>query len=269
MSTRPVVIKIGGATLDERASREAFARAIAQLRERTPGGIVLIHGGGKAVDRHLDRLGFTTQRRDGIRITPPDQLDEIVGVLAGRVNKALVGALLACGVRAVGLCLGDAHDIPTRKATAFDFDPGRVGEVITASSDTPRAPLLRTLLGAGFTPVLSSIGIDAAGECLNVNADDAAAGVASLIHAAELVLMTDVPGVLDATRAVVPELSRARIDAMIASGEIGGGMIPKVRAALETARSLNAPVRIMPGNDQAALTRWAQGQGVGTRILPD
>lgn len=266
MKPPPVVVKIGGATLDDASTRDVFAHAIAQLRARTPGGIVLVHGGGKAVDRHLDRLGFTTERREGIRITPPDLIDEIVGVLAGRVNKALVGALLVRGVAGVGLCLGDAHDIPTRKATGYAFDPGRVGEVAIAGG-SGEARLLRLLLGAGYTPVLSSIGIDAAGGFLNVNADDAASGVAALLHAAELVLMTDVPGVLNGSGRVVPELAREQIDAMIASGEIGGGMIPKVRAALETARALKAPVRIMPGNDPEALSRWAGGQDVGTRIL--
>jgi len=285
--TGPIVIKVGGTTLEDQRSAPALWRAIASLHATHPTGIILVHGGGKAVDRHLDRLGFTTQRRDGIRITPADQLDEITGVLAGRINKALVGSLLAAGARAVGLCLGDGNAVPTRKATRYPFDPGQVGEVSLPLTDAsegrgagssapkPRSSsslppnLLTHLLASKFLPVLSSIGIDAAGEFLNINADDAAAGVAGMLGAEALVLLTDVPGILDATKTLVREATPQRIESMISSGEIHGGMIPKVRAALEAATSTGTPVVILSGNDPAALAEWAAGKPVGTRIVPN
>lgn len=266
MTRGPLVIKVGGTTLEDQRSAPALWKAVATLHVSHPGGVVLVHGGGKAVDKHLDRLGFTTQRREGIRITPADQLDEITAVLAGRINKSLVGSLNASGAKAVGLCLGDGQSVPTRKSTRYSFDPGRVGEVIPGKADA--ANLLRVLLAGRFLPVLSSIGIDDRGEFLNINADDAAAGVAAQLTAESLILCTDVPGILDANKAIVPEATAERVESMIASGEITGGMIPKVRAALDAAKAINAPVIILSGNDPAALADWAAGKPVGTRIAP-
>lgn len=266
MTRGPIVIKIGGTTLEDRRSAPALWHSIAALGKSHAGGVVLVHGGGKAVDRHLDRLGFTTERREGIRITPADQLDEITGVLAGRINKSVVGSLNAAGAKAVGLCLGDGAAVPTRKADRYSFDPGRVGEVTPGEYEARN--LLHVLLAEGFLPVLSSIGIDEHGEFLNVNADDAAAGVAATLKAEALVLFTDVPGILDGQKRLVPEVNGQRVEQMISSGEITGGMIPKARAAVQTARSIGAPVVILSGNDPAVLGEWAAGKTVGTRITP-
>ncbi|GJQ30368.1 MAG: acetylglutamate kinase [Phycisphaerae bacterium] len=266
MSTGPMVIKVGGTTLEDQRTAPALWKAVADLHRSHAGGVVLVHGGGKAVDAHLARLGFTTERREGIRITPADQLEEIVAVLAGRINKSLVGALARVGVKAVGLCLGDGGSIPTVKSARYGFDPGRVGEVVPNAADA--GALLRVLLRHGYLPVLSSIGLDAAGEFLNINADDAAAGVAGALAADTLVLLTDVPGILDAERRVIPETTPGAIDAMIASGVIAGGMIPKVRAAADAASATRAPVIILSGNDPEAFASWTAGKPVGTRVLP-
>lgn len=260
----PIVIKIGGVALEQQRSAPTLWRALLGLHARV--GVVLVHGGGKAVDGLLAKLAMPTERREGIRITPADQMDVIAGVLAGTVNKSLVGAINSAsqgGRSAVGLCLGDGGAVRAFKATRFGFDPGRVGDVDIAST---QGRLIATLLRDGFMPVLSSIGIDDAGELLNINADDAAAALAKALKASALVLLTDVPGVKDQTGAVVARLDAAGIERMIASGEIGGGMIPKVRAALETARVIGAPVTIMSGADTSALERWAQGQPVGTQV---
>lgn len=266
MSPGPVVIKVGGTMVEDLSTAPPLWRAIAALHASHPAGVVVLHGGGKAVDRHLDRLGMVTQRKEGIRITPPEQLDEIVGVLAGRVNKAIVSQFLAIGTRAVGLCLGDGGAVPTARTTRYAFDPGRVGEVVeTAASPGPN--LLRVLLREGFLPVLSSIGIDSAGF-LNVNADDAAAGVARTIGASALVLMTDVPGILDGRKNLVPQIDEAGILQLIASGEISGGMIVKARAASQTAQKIGAPVVILSGSGPAALEAWCKGEPAGTRVLP-
>lgn len=265
MPTGPIVIKIGGTALEQHASAPRMWQALADLHQRRPRGqgVVLLHGGGKAVDAHLARLGFVTERREGIRITPPDQLDQITAVLAGLINKSLVGRLCAVGARAVGLCLGDGGAVQTVKTTRFSFDPGRVGEVVASrANDT----LLHVLLRAGFLPVLSSIGIDAEGRFLNVNADDAAAGVAAVLGASSLVLMTDVPGLLDARQEVVPEANAAVVESMIAAGEITGGMIPKARAALDAAGALGAPVTILDGTHPDPIARWAAGETIGTRF---
>jgi acetylglutamate kinase len=125
------------------------------------------------------------------------------------------------------------------------------------------------LLGAGFMPVVSSIGISGEGELLNVNADDAAAGLAGVVGARALLLMTDVPGIAGDDGRVIAELTRGGVERLIESGTIRGGMIVKARAAAESARRLGAPVVILPGNEPGALARWAEGRAVGTRLVPD
>jgi acetylglutamate kinase len=264
MHSSPIVIKIGGTALEDRSSAPMVWTAVAKLHTQHPGGVVLLHGGGKAVDRHLDRLGFTTERRDGIRITPSEQIEEITAVLAGKINKSIVQQLNTLGINAVGLCLGDGAMLKTVKSTKYAFDPGRVGEVIADPSR--KSELLPLLLTAGFLPVLSSIGMDELGF-LNLNADDAAAGIAASLGAKALVLLTDVPGIFDETKTVAREMDSDRIESLVASGHIVGGMIVKARAAAATAISTGVPVVILSGNDPSAIGDWASGKPVGTRIL--
>jgi acetylglutamate kinase len=200
------------------------------------------------VDRQLARLGIVTERIEGIRITPPDAIEEIVGVLAGRVNTRLVGMVAAAGGQPVGLSLGDGGLCACRKATRYPFDPGAVGEI-----DGGDPSVITALLEAGFLPVVSSIGLDADGSFLNVNADDAAAAIARIVGARELALLTDVSGVLDADRRVIPTLDRAAIERLVADGTITGGMIAKVRGALDAAERAGVPVTIASWKDPASL----------------
>jgi len=263
----PLVVKLGGAALDDPAAAPWVWSAIARMHEahsRDGGGVVLVHGGGKAVDRMLDRLGMPTERRDGIRLTPADQIDPIVGVLAGSMNKSLVGWLQRHGTRSVGLCLGDGGLCAVRTTQRYAFDAGRVGEVIGGDPH-----LVKALLCAGLLPVISSIGLDVDGTALNVNADEAAAGIAKVVDASGLILLTDVAGVLDRTGTLIPRLDAAQVEAAIADGTIAGGMIPKVRGALEAAQSCGAPVTIAGWNRAEDLDALALGGTAGTTILPD
>lgn len=259
----PVIIKIGGSTLESRSTAALWPALVTKLHAEGRGGVVLVHGGGKAVDRQLDRMGFASERREGLRITPDDQIDQVVAILAGSVNKSVVGAINAAGGRAVGLCLGDGRLTRSIVKTGLSFDPGRVGEV--AGGDPS---LLHALLAAGFLPVISSIGLDEAGRPLNINADDAAAGLAEIARASRLILLTDVPGVMDASGHVVPELTTARCREMIESGEIRGGMIPKVRAAARLAAA-GVEVVIISAEVDQLLALIGAGGAVGTRFLPD
>ncbi|MFM1830553.1 MAG: Acetylglutamate kinase [Planctomycetota bacterium] len=258
---RPLVIKLGGALLDEPQAHAATFDALADaVRSRAS---VLVHGGGKAVDRQLERLGMVSRKRDGIRITPPEQMEQVQGVLAGCMNGRLVGQLLRRGVRAVGLSLGDGGLLQAALSRRFDFDPGRVGEL---SGGDPL--LVTSLLAEGFVPVLSSIAMDAQGEPLNVNADEAAAAVARLVRAERLVLLTDVPGVLDGRGHVVPRLDAATCAAMIETGQVTGGMIAKVRGALEAASVAGVPVLVCGWSDPTVLARLADADPPGTRLDP-
>ena len=258
MSEGPFVVKLGGALLDRPEAAGSFFDALARLHRERREGVVIVHGGGAAVDRQLAALGHSSERREGIRITPPEQMDVIAGVLAGTMNKRLVGTLRAIGLPAVGLSLGESGVAECRKTTAFAFDPGRVGEICGG-----RPRLLEVLLAEGFMPVLSSIGLDAEGGLLNVNADDAAAGLARVLHARELVLLTDVPGVLGPQGTMLERIDAETMGKGIDEGWISGGMIAKVRGALGAAHAARVPVRIASWAEPAALLALVDGSATG------
>lgn len=261
----PLVVKVGGALLeaaeaDPAAHAPTFAGLVALHHAhaaRGGGGIVLVHGGGAQVDAMLARLGIETPRVEGIRVTPREAIDPIAGVLAGSAHLRFLGHLARHGARAVGLSLSDGGLCECRHTTRFAFDAGEVGEI--AGGD---GAVVRTLLAAGFLPVVNSIGLSAEGAPLNVNADEAACAIARVTGADALVLLTDVAGVLDAAKRLIPALDAAAIDALIADGTISGGMIPKVRNALAAAREAGCPATIASWRDPAAIATGA----AGTRI---
>lgn len=265
---RPIVIKIGGVALEQQSASPTLWKQLLALAQRTPGGIVLVHGGGKAVDRLLDKLGMPTARHEGLRITPTDQMDVIAGVLAGTLNKSLVGCINAAGGKGVGLCLGDGNELPSARMERPGVDLGRVGVVRSDLVQPGQARLLALLLREGYFPIIACIAIDAAGGLLNVNGDDAAAGVAKALRASSLVLLTDVAGVLDEHKQLIPSLSRPHIQSLASRGVITGGMLPKLLAASEVADDLGVPVTIMSGSTTSDLERYARGERVGTQILP-
>ena len=261
----PVVVKIGGTTLEDPATSPRLWDAVAALARQRH--VVVVHGGGKAVDRLLEKLGLKVERVQGLRVTPPDQMEHIAAVLAGSLNKRIVAALLTRGTRAIGLSLGDGEGIPTHIKHVPGADLGHVGEVTTTERAGPGQGLLPVLLREGYTPILSSIGIDPQGTLLNLNADDAAAGVAWHLRASSLILMTDVPGILGADKQLIPEIDGSGIERLISTGVIGGGMIPKARAAAQAAAHIGAPVIILSGNDPDSLARWSAGKPAGTTVL--
>jgi len=271
-----IVIKVGGAIIDQTAALSRLCTVLAELHTRLSvnqgSGVVIVHGGGLAIDAHLRTLGYEPHRIDGIRVTPPDQIDAVVEILAGRMNRSLVGKVNAAlksssgASIAVGLCIGDGGLTTARPVACGDINYGCVGE-ITGGDPT----LVRTLLGAGFLPVISPIASnDAGGVCgaLNVNADDAAAAVAEIIKAESLVMLSDVPGVLDADSTLIDTLDASRIDQLISDGTISGGMIPKVRAALQTATRTGVATRIASWKHPETLLGLATGEGCGTLVLP-
>ncbi|MEL7471745.1 MAG: acetylglutamate kinase [Planctomycetota bacterium] len=231
--SRPVVLKIGGAILDDTPRMRSLLGAIAAHAGR---GVVLVHGGGTTADRLLARLGIETPRIDGLRSTPDEAVDPVVGALAGVANHQIVSALRAQGGRAVGLTLSAGGMTVARR---LDTRLGHVGEVVETNGN-----LLGVLLDQGFVPVVSSVGDDGAGDALNINADDAAVAVASACAADRLAFLTDVAGVLDAEGRTIERLDAERMAALEASGVIRGGMGPKVRGALRAAAALGIPVVI-------------------------
>jgi len=262
-ATGPLVVKLGGAAVDDPAAGDALWDAVAALHRSEKKGLVLVHGGGAAIDRRLAALGMTSERREGIRITPDEHIGEVVATLNGVINPGVVAELQTRGVPAVGLTLADGMFATCVKSTKFSFDPGRVGEV---TGGDPRLAL--SLLRTGFMPVFSSIGFDAEGRALNVNADEAAASVAWILGARGMILLTDVEGILDQRGALVPSLHASEVDDLINAGVIGNGMIPKARGAVQAANASGAPVYIASWKNPANLARIAHGESVGTRVLP-
>lgn len=261
----PIVIKLGGALLDDPSANASFFLALAQFIQHNQ-NVVLVHGGGKSVDRHLELLGFKSEKRDGIRITPAQHMQEIAGVLAGQMNTRLVGLLQSRGVNAVGLTLADGATTTARKTKKFAFDAGRVGEITGGD-----ASLIQTLLRNGCTPIFSSIGMDSVGELLNINADEAAAAIARLVSARQLVLLTDVAGVIDNAGNIISSLDRNSVDRLTQSGAITGGMIAKVRAALEASEQAGVATLVAGWNDANVLQTMSNADNEtfsGTLFLP-
>lgn len=258
----PLVVKIGGAGVDEPRKAAELWRALGEAQRQLGGKLVLVHGGGRAVDAHLERLGYKTERIAGLRVTPAEQAGEIAAVLAGRVNKALVGALMAAGVSACGLCLGDGAALACEKMEIPEGDLQRVGKVTGGEGR-----VLQLLMGAGVMPVLCSVGLDEDGEFLNVNADDAAAGVAKVLGARGLVLLTDVEGILGADGKRIERIDGRGIEGLISEGVIRGGMMPKARAAVTAAKTSGAPTVIASFNRPEDLVRIARGETAGTVVV--
>ncbi len=259
----PLVVKLGGAALEDGATCPDLWAALAELHRSEPGGLVVIHGGGKIVDKRLAALGIVSERIEGIRITTPEQVIEVVATLAGLVNTRVVGFLQQAGAPAVGLTLTDGALADVARSKRYDFDPGCVGEVAGG-----RAELAETLLTAGFLPAIATVGVGAEGEMLNVNADEAAAGVAAVLGARALILLTDVDGVKDASGAILERIDADEAESLIASGAIYNGMIPKVHGALDAANVSGAPTAIASWHDPANIAALARGEGKGTWVYP-
>ena len=251
------VLKLGGELLEDAA---AMARAAVGIRALADAGpLVVVHGGGRAIDADLRARGVTPRFVDGIRLTDAATLDSVVAVLAGRINTAFVAALGAAGVGAVGLTGADAGlglstlAPPMRTSDGGEVAPGLVG----VPCDHADAKLLRDLLALGYVPVAASIGVSAHGELLNVNADVLAAHLARAIHADRLIIAGSTAGVFDASGATCACLDPAAARAMVAAGTARDGMVAKLAAALSAVDGGVASVRIVDGRTG----EYANGRG--------
>jgi acetylglutamate kinase len=252
MSSGIVVVKLGGTTL---ADQQQVLNEVAAVARRRP--VILVHGGGKRMTEWLDRLGVQTRFEGGLRVTDPAALEVAAAVLRGVVNSELVAALRDAGCDAVGLSGVDGGLLIGERI------PG-LGLVATVTG--VRRDLLDSLLVGGQVPVVAPLARDEDGLVCNVNADDAAAGIAAGIGATQLVLMTDVDGVRgrDGSRldTVTPEEAQALID----DGTIAGGMVPKVKAALSAVSWDEAEAIIADGSATNALQRALDDPSFGTRV---
>lgn len=230
---------------------------IKQLQEKVC--VVVVHGGGPMVEELLAALELKSEKIKGLRVTPEEHMPYIVGALAGTANKQLCGLAIQAGLNPVGLSLADGKICI---GSMLSPELGRVGSVIAGDPT-----LLKLLVSNEMLPIISSIGTDTHGKLLNVNADQAATVIAQLLNA-ELILLSDVPGVLDSNRTLIEKLNSADIEALISNGVIRDGMIVKVQAALTAAQSLKRSVTIASWKSAEKLLGFLHNEPVGTRVSP-
>jgi acetylglutamate kinase len=248
-----VVLKIGGNELDDEDFLFGLARAVQTLQEdgKHP---VIVHGGGKAIADYQKRLGLETRTIEGLRVTSEEDIDLVEMVLSGLMNKRIVRTLVKAGIRAAGISGVDDGTIQVEKMWHPLGDLGRVGEIQDVDLF-----LVNTLLDAGIVPVISPVSFGSYDALsYNVNADHAAAALAARVQAIKMIFVSNVPGILIAQR-VVRAVTADQAEAWISNGSINGGMVPKVRSAIQAVRS---------GVAQAVITNLAGIQeGSGTGII--
>lgn len=262
------VIKYGGHAMIEPHLRDGFARDVALLKYV---GInpVVVHGGGPQIDQMLAAMGVVSERIDGLRVTDDRTMEVVEMVLGGKLNQEIVSLICQHGGRAVGLSGKDdgfmrgAKVAQMRTKKGALVDPGRVGEV--AKVDTT---ILAQLMNGGFIPVIAPIAVDEKGNSLNVNADTVAGAVAAALSAEKLVLMTDIEGVKDREKKLIPSLTAAAVARLKADGVIEGGMIPKVQCGLDAVQAGVGKAHIIDGRvEHAVLLEIFTDEGIGTEIV--
>jgi acetylglutamate kinase len=265
---KTIVVKLGGNAMVDEALQAGFARDVVLLKLVGMNPVV-VHGGGPQIERLLTQLGIKSEFVEGMRVTDAATMDVVEMVLGGAVNKDIVTLINQAGGRAVGLTGQDGGFIRARKmmmpakGRPNEFlDIGQVGEIEVID---PR--VIATLEEGGFIPVVAPIGMGDDGHSYNINADLVAGKLAEVLRAEKLILLTNTPGVMDEKGDLLTGVTPREIDAMIASGALSGGMLPKIASALDAARSGVKSVHIIDGRvPHALLLEVLTDQGVGTLI---
>jgi acetylglutamate kinase len=265
-----VVVKYGGHAMGDEATARSFARDMVML-EQSGVNPVVVHGGGPQIGAMLKKLGIQSQFSNGLRVTDKPTIEIVEMVLCGSINKQIVGFINAEGGRAIGLCGKDGnmvtatkYEVPAESNTDGDHgvDLGFVGD--PSIVDTT---VLDQVLGRELIPVLAPVAQGADGATYNVNADTFAGAIAGALKAKRLLLLTDVPGVLDKDKQLIKELSVDAIRELIADGTITGGMIPKVETCIYALEQGVEGVVILDGKvPHSVLLELLTDHGAGTLI---
>lgn len=256
---KTIVVKYGGNAMINEELKEAVMHDLVLLT--TVGiNIVLVHGGGPAINQALDKMGVESKFVDGLRVTDKDTVDVVQMVLAGKVNKDLVCKIGNLGGHAIGLSGMDGHMI---KCKALDEKHGYVGEIVETNMD-----VVKEVLANNFIPVISTIGYDEEGNCYNINADTVAAQIAGDLKAAALISMTDTVGLLRDVKDENSKIQRvliSEIPALVAEGIISGGMIPKIDSMIQAIRNGCEKAFIIDGRvPHSILMELLTDEGLGT-----
>lgn len=255
---QPLVVKLGGTLLESEQALNALFSTLKAFIDDSGRPLLLVHGGGVLVDNQLKAMGLTSTKKNGLRVTPFEQIPAIAGALAGTANKLLLAQAIAHEIPSVGLCLGDGG---LCRVSQLDPELGAVGQI-----EGGDAALVSSLLAGGFLPIVSSIGITFDGKLMNVNADQAATAIAEILDA-DLVMLSDVSGILDGEGQLIAHLSEADAQQLMEQNVIKDGMAVKVKAALKATKTLGKPVAVGSWRHPEQLLSLLAGEsGYGTRI---
>ena len=261
-----IVVKYGGSAMLD----EDFMRSVIQditLLKLVGFKPIIVHGGGKAISRHIDRLGMETQFVNGLRVTDDETLDAAEMVL-NSVNKRLVQIVEQLGVRAIGISGKDGKLLTVKKKLSGNADIGYVGEVTDVNAD-----ILLDLLEKDFLPIVCPIGLDDQFHGYNINADDAASAIAEAVKAEKLAFLTDTEGVYakpDDPGTVISEMTLSEAQELIDNGTIAGGMLPKIKNCMNAIKKGVSRVHILDGRiPHSILLEIFTNKGIGTAILDD
>jgi len=271
---KTVVVKYGGHAMGDGKLAEIFARDVVLMKQVGINPIV-VHGGGPQIGEMLKRLNVESEFVDGLRVTDAKTVEVVEMVLAGSINKAIVGAINAAGGTAIGICGKDGDLIQARKLRRAKRDPdsniekildlGFVGEPRHVNPQ-----ILTALQQAGMIPVIAPLGVGAAGETYNINADTVAGAVAAAVGAVRLLLLTDVSGVLDKQGEHLENLTLSQVRALMQDGTIYGGMIPKLETCIAAVEEGVDAAVILDGRiAHAMLLEVFTDRGVGTLVRRD
>jgi acetylglutamate kinase len=267
-----VVVKYGGHAMGEEAMAKSFARDIVLL-EQTAINPVVVHGGGPQIGDMLKRLGIKSEFAAGLRITDKATIEIVEMVLAGSINKQIVGFINEAGGKAVGLCGKDGNMVTARKISRTVADPGSAIEKVVdlgfvGEPEKVDIMVLTQILGRDLIPVLAPLATSGDGVTFNVNADTFAGAIAGALRAKRLLLLTDVEGVLDKSKSLIRELSANDARRLIADGTISGGMIPKLETCLYALDAGVEGVVILDGRvPHAVLLELLTDHGAGTLMM--
>ena len=268
---KTIVVKYGGNAMENEELKNSFARDMVLMKLVGMNPIV-VHGGGPQIGELLERLDIHSKFVNGMRVTDSETMDVVEMVLGGRVNKEIVSLMNQHGGKAIGLTGKDAGLIRARKLEVRDpapevtrseiVDIGHVGEVASVNTD-----VINMLTQGDVIPVIAPIGVGDDGMAYNINADSVAGRVAEALQAEKLILLTNVAGLQDNEGRVLTGLSAQRVDELIADGTIQGGMLPKIRCALDAVKGGVASAHIIDGRvAHATLLEIFTDEGVGTLI---
>ena len=260
-SKKICVVKYGGAAMVEKDLKNGFARDIA-LMKQVGINVVVVHGGGPQIDKELKKFNIQRNFVDGIRVTDRDTIEVVANTLNDLVNKEIVSLINSNGGNSIGLAKNNNNLIRVKKLTSEKIDYGYVGEIIDIDSN-----YLYDLMNSNYIPVVAPLGFDENNDIYNINADSAASAIAANLAAEKLIFLTDQTGVLDQKGNLISSLNFNEIENLISSNVITGGMLPKIKACLNSLKNNVKMAHIVDGRIQhSVLLEIFTNEGIGTLV---